>query len=120
MVEREVLDFEIVFYERLLKDKPDFVEVLVALGDAYTRKGLYEKGLEVDKRLSVMRPNDAYVQYNLACSLSLLSELDEAIAALKKAISLGYCDFAYMEKDPDLDNVKRDSRYQKLFGSRRE
>ena len=44
----ENLDFEISFYEKLIKENSNFTDALVALGDAYTKKGLYEKGLDVD------------------------------------------------------------------------
>lgn len=110
----EDLDFEISFYEDIIRDKPDLVDALVVLGDAYTKKGLYEKGLEVDLRLSRLKPKDATVHYNLACDYSLLKKSDECFGALEKAIKLGYRAFAHMTKDPDLDYVRQDSRYAAL------
>ena len=112
---KEDLDFEIGFYERIIKDKPDFVDVLIPLGDAYTKKGLYDKGLEVDKKLSVLLPDDAVVWYNLACSLSLLSHIEESLESLEKAIKLGYREFTYMLKDSDLDNIKKDKRFEEML-----
>ena len=50
MIHREEdLDFEISFYEKLLRKNPDFTNALVALGDAYTRRGRYSEGLAIDK-----------------------------------------------------------------------
>ncbi len=108
------LKIEIDFYKGILEDKPDFVEALYALGDAYTRAGFYKEGLEVDKKLSQMRPQDPVVFYNLACSYSLVGDLDQALKSLKKAIVLGYADFSYMDNDPDLENLRRDPRYKEL------
>ena len=50
---QELLDFEIAFYEQLLKEHPAFADALVALGEAYTRRGQHEKGLAVDQRPAV-------------------------------------------------------------------
>lgn len=115
MEQQGELDFEISFYENLLKNKPDFAEALVALGEAYTRKGRYEDGLQIDKRLAQLKPEDPSVYYNLACSYSLLKMADPSLEALKNAIRLGYRDTAFMDKDPDLDFIRRDRRYRELF-----
>ena len=114
MADKEDLDFEISFYENLVKEKPDFVEALIPLGDAYTKRGQYKKGLEVDKRLVKLKPKNHLVHYNLACSYSLLKMVDQTLNALKKAIDLGYRDFAFMEADPDLENARKDNRYKDL------
>ena len=42
----EDLEFQMVFYEGVLRQRPDFVDVLIALGEIYTKKGFYEKGLK--------------------------------------------------------------------------
>ena len=112
---RENLDFEISFYENLLKEKPNFVDALIALGDAYTKRGRYKEGLKVDQRLVKLKPDDPLVHYNLACSYSLLKKSNLCLEALKKAIRLGYQDFAFMEEDPDLEFIRRDPRYRKLL-----
>ena len=108
-------DFEISFYEKLLEKRPHFIQALIALGNAYTQRGDYEKGLEIDLRLSRLRKDDPVVYYNLACSYSLLGRIDEALSSLKKSIELGYEDFNYLRGDPDLENLKKDKRFQCLF-----
>ena len=99
------LDFEVGFFEALIAEDDDFVEALIPLGDVYTKLGEYEKGLQVDLKLSRLRPNDAMVHYNLACSFSLLGEVEFAFEALEKAVRLGYSDIKYMLQDQDLRNV---------------
>lgn len=111
----ENLDFEISFFEKLVEASPDYVDALIPLGDAYTKRGLYEKGLKVDLKLSDFKPLDPVVHYNLACSYSLLGKIDPAIKTLDKAIKLGYTDFKFMNKDPDLENVRKDTRYSELL-----
>lgn len=109
------LDFEISFFEGMLKKRPEFIPALVALGDAYTKRGDLNKGLAIDIRLAHLRQGDPVVHYNLACSYSLLGLLDDAFGAIKKAILLGYEDFRYLRCDPDLENLRRDRRFQCLL-----
>jgi tetratricopeptide (TPR) repeat protein len=113
--EKKNLDFQIAFYEGVLKEDPNLVDVLIPLGDAYTKRGLYEKGLEVDLRLSRLRPEDATVLYNVACSYSLLKQMDSALEALEKALSLGYNEFKFLMSDPDLENLRKDPRFNPLM-----
>lgn len=109
------LNFEISFFEGVLKKRPDFTPALTALGDAYTKSGDFKKGLEIDLRLSELRQDDPVVQYNLACSYSLLGLIDDGFRVLKHAIALGYQDMNYLKSDPDLENLRKDTRFQKLF-----
>ena len=116
MIHREEdLDFEISFYEQLLRKTPDFINALVALGDAYTRRGRYRDGLKIDKRLVELKPEDPTAHYNLACSYSLLKMVDSSLSTLKTAIHLGYQDFAFIDKDPDLEFIRKDPRYKELI-----
>jgi tetratricopeptide (TPR) repeat protein len=118
MDERNIneLDFEIQFYEDLLKDKPDFIDALVLLGEVYTRRGLYQKGLTVDKHLVTLRPNDPVVQYNLACSYSLTGDVERSLEALEDAVKKGYGDLEFMNSDPDLANTRQDKRFGSFIG----
>ncbi len=111
---REDLDFQMVFYEALLRRRPRYIDALIALGEIYTRKEFYEKGLEVDRRLSALQPDNPIVHYNLACSLSLLGDVTNSLEAIERAVHLGYDDFQYMSRDPDLSNLRRDERFGQL------
>jgi tetratricopeptide (TPR) repeat protein len=105
------LEFEISIYEKASEWEPRDEEILDALGHAYTARGRYEKGLEVDQRLTEIDPvNPTYV-YNLACSLSLLGRIDESFAALERAIDVGFRDSRLLAADPDLKAVRTDPRF---------
>ncbi|MDN3515804.1 MAG: hypothetical protein NG747_15620 [Candidatus Brocadia sp.] len=112
---REGEEFTIWFLEGILERNANYVDCLVYLGNAYTARGMYEKGLLVDQKLSRLRPNDPLVQYNLACSYALLKNIDAAFEALEKAIALGYKDIYHLEKDKDLAHLREDDRYRKLL-----
>ena len=112
---KEDVDFEIVFYENILKSAPHFIEALSAIGDVYTKAGLWQKGLEVDIKLSQLRPEDAIVFYNLSCSYALLNQNRAALGALTKAIDFGYDDFDHLKGDTDLDNLLKDEHFQQYI-----
>ena len=113
--ENRELDFEISFYEELLVNNPGYIEALILLGDAYTRRGQYQKGLQVDLKLCRIKPRDPIARYNLACSYSLLNNIDLAVNNLREALQLGYRDLKWMNDDPDLVNVRKDNRYYNLI-----
>lgn len=109
------IEFEIRFYESVLKESPDFIETMIALADLYTKKGLFREGLELDERLSRLRPDDPVIFYNLACSYSLLNQQYAAFNAIKRAIELGYDDFGHLNSDPDLGNLLADEEFRKYL-----
>ena len=105
---KDDIEFEIAFYESILTNAPNFIEALSAIGDLYTRVGYWQKGLDVDLKLSRLRPQDPVVRYNLACSYALLNQIHLSLSALSKAVELGYDDFAHLKKDADLENLLKD------------
>ena len=105
-------EFQLEFLERVVRQDPCEESSLGLLGHLYTRKGEYEKGLEVDRRLARLRPEDPTVFYNLACSLSLTGEIAECLSALEKAVALGYRDLDHLLKDPDMANLREDRRFK--------
>jgi len=113
--EKHDLAFEISFYEGILAEDPDFVDALIPLAEAYTRAGLHEKGLESDRRLAKLCPDNATVHYNLACSCALTGHREEALGALERAIELGYRDADFMLKDRDLVSLHDDERFAQLI-----
>ena len=106
------IDFEIRFYENILRESPDFIETMMALADLYTKKGLYREGLELDERLSRLRPEEPVIFYNLACSYSLLNDQYAALNAIRRAIELGYDDFEHLYNDKDLASLMADEQFR--------
>jgi len=112
--------FDIRFLEDLLARIGENNEILAHLGHLYTKTGRHRDALAVDRRFVALRPRDPIAFYNLACSYALLKQLTRAFAALRKSIELGYRDFDYMQLDMDLENLRKDPRWNDLFsGSKR-
>jgi hypothetical protein len=108
------LEVRISFLEGLVRRDPGYVEALQMLGDHYTLRGDYSHSLQVDQQLSRLEPANPLVFYNLACSHSLNGELDAAASALAKALHLGYRDFKWLARDPDLDQLRRHPLYHRI------
>jgi len=112
--EQRELDIKIGFMEGVVKRDPGYVEALQILGDDYTRRGKFVSGLKVDEQLSQLRPADPLVQYNLACSYSLTGNFNQALAALERALNLGYRDFKWLSQDPDLSDLRMHPLYKNI------
>ncbi len=104
--EQRDLDTKIDFIEGIIRRDPDYVDALQLLCDHYTQRGRFVEGLKVDERLARLEPQNPLVFYNLACSYSLTDEFDRAALALEKALILGYRDFTWLTKDPDLKKLR--------------
>ena len=113
-LERLEIDFRISFFEQVVETNPEHLDGLLELGHAYTQRGLYSRGLDIDRRLSKLLPTDATVHYNLACSYALVTNTDYAFDALQKAIDLGYKDLRHLLKDSDLKSLQDDERFLRI------
>jgi len=108
--------FDIEFYEAILRRCPSYTEVVGLLGGLYTKVGRIADGLKMDRKLVRLEPDNATAHYNLACSLALCKKRPAALQSLRKAVSLGYDDVDWMLQDPDLEILKADPAFQTLLG----
>ena len=112
---RSQIDFEIDFFERILSRDPNYTDVLLQLGELFSRKRWHRRALQVDQRLAQLHPRDPFVLYNLGCSYAVLNRSSEAIAALRSAIQSGYADFEHMRDDHDLDSLRPNPEFIRLL-----
>lgn len=118
MKEMEAADLvEMYFLEKVATRLPEDEDVLIALGDMYTRAGRYEDGLKIDRTLARLIPDDASIWYNLGCSLALLNQRQEAITALQRAVELGYQDHEWMSRDKDLRNIRDEQAFAAILNA---
>jgi tetratricopeptide (TPR) repeat protein len=111
---RRDLDIKIQFMEGLVRRDPDYMDALQLLGDHYTQHGRYLDGLKVDEHLVQLEPRSPLVFYNLACSCSLTGQFDRAASALETALQLGYRDFRWLARDPDLHWLRQQPIYRDI------
>jgi predicted Zn-dependent protease len=108
-------EFEIGFFESVLRRSPSDAHVIEILGGLYTRQGRVADGLKMDRKLVKLQPDNPTAHYNLACSLALSKRKTAALDALRHAVELGYRDFDWMQQDPDLEVLKNHPAFQTLL-----
>ena len=108
-------EFEIQFFEDVLKRDPKEASVVELLANLYTKVGRIDDGLKMDRRLVRLRPDSPVAHYNLACSLSLKNRKAEAIRSLRTAIGKGYRDWNWLMEDADLRNLRDYPRFRELL-----
>lgn len=113
-LERLGLEFQARFHEIALRHRGEDPELLAELGHALTRLGRFQEGLAVDHRLVRRAPDNPTVHYNLACSLCLCGQRDQALDELERAIELGYDDPEHLLADDDLTALRAEARFQGL------
>jgi hypothetical protein len=118
--EKRDLDIEIGFLEGVVRRDPAYIDALQLLGDSFTKRGKFSDGLRMDQRLAALKPADALVQYNLACSFSLTHQYDLAADALDRSLMLGYRDFKWLAEDPDLQALRQHASYRRIRARMRE
>ena len=108
------LAFLAEFLEIEARLHPGNVAALSELGHVYTRLGRSAEGLEIDRRLVAMAPGNPTVHYNLACSLALLGNVQEALDALETSVGLGFCDAEHLVEDEDLQGLHSEQRFVQI------
>ena len=63
-----------------------------------------------------LRPNDANILYNAACTYGILGEKSTSLETLKKAFAAGYANPNWASQDTDLDILHDDPEFRKLVG----
>jgi tetratricopeptide (TPR) repeat protein len=84
---------------------------------ALKRSGLdeAEEGLRWAERALEIDPEDAGVRYNVACLYAVDEQVDRAITCLEEAIEQGFWRRDWIERDPDLDSLRDDPRFQAIM-----
>src|ERR1019366_8816977 len=113
-------EFEMRFFESVLRRDSTYTEVIEILGGLYTKHGRIADGLKMDRKLVKLQPANATAHYNLACSLALLRRKGYALRSLQRAIALGYRDYDWMLQDPDLEDLKTHPNFFPLLEQRSE
>jgi tetratricopeptide (TPR) repeat protein len=108
-------EFDMRFYETVLKRDPGYAEVVEILGGLYTKHGRIADGLRMDRKLVKLQPRNATAHYNLACSLALAKRKTDALRTLQHAVELGYKDLDWMQQDPDLEELKNQPGFAALI-----
>jgi len=89
------------------------------LAACYARLGDFEKAVQYFEEANEGLTDEWIYHYNLACAQSRLGRVQQAFVSLKRAINAGYgwdpSNIGWMERDGDLEEVRKLEAYQKLL-----
>jgi tetratricopeptide (TPR) repeat protein len=101
--------------EKHMELNPDDPRAATMRAVALCRLGRPEEGLHWGERALEIDPEDAGIFYNVACLYSLEGIPDKAIHCLEVALEKGFSNLEWFEKDPDLEPLREDPRFQELL-----
>jgi TolB-like protein/Flp pilus assembly protein TadD len=113
---REAYKSALAVSERHLDLNPDDARAATMRAVSLCRLGRAKEGLEWAERALTMDPEDAGVRYNAACLFSLAGKVERALDCLESAMAVGFGNREWLARDPDLDAVRSNPRFQELIG----
>jgi serine/threonine protein kinase/Tfp pilus assembly protein PilF len=111
--EREVL-------ENQLQRFPDDVRARILLASDQASAGETDAAIMHVKIAVAMRPNDANVLYNAACTYGILGMKIDALETFRRSVDAGYSNLDWCLKDPDLKILYDEPDFKNLIKSRAE
>lgn len=84
------------------------------LGYSLHMDGKLDEAIEAHTKASTFANVKAIGLYNLACAWSLKKDMEKAINFFEKAVEAGFDDSNLIDSDPDLDNIRKDSRFDPI------
>ena len=104
--------------ESQLRVNDDAVQVISDIALFYARIGDTGKARELDAKANSQGPGMMYVHYNSALIHAQLGDVDEAFAALERAVELNY-ERELLRVDPAFEGLKDDERFKRLVANNR-
>jgi serine/threonine protein kinase/tetratricopeptide (TPR) repeat protein len=101
--------------ETHLRKVPEDARARILLATDYAEVGRVDDAMREANLARLLRPNEATVHYNAACTFCALNKKEEALEALKTAWKSGFKDSDWARRDPDLEILRGDPEFEKLY-----
>jgi Tfp pilus assembly protein PilF len=98
-----------------LRQVPEDARARILIAAYYASEGRHEDALREANLAMLLRPNEAMVHYNAACTFCSMNRKSEAMDALNKAWRNGFKDADWARRDPDLALLHGDSEFERLY-----
>jgi serine/threonine protein kinase len=105
--------------ENHVKQVPDDARARILLSNDYAEMGRVDDAMREANLAMVLRPNEATMLYNAACTFCSMNKKAEAIDALSRAWRAGFKDADWARRDPDLVLLHGDPEFERLFPAHR-
>jgi non-specific serine/threonine protein kinase len=104
--------------EKHLARVPEDAKARSELGCEYAYLERTEDALRETSLAVALRPKEATVLYNAACTFSLMKKKVEALDALRKSWEAGFRDAVWVRQDPELAFLHGDAEFERLYPER--
>ncbi|MFT7630005.1 MAG: serine/threonine protein kinase/tetratricopeptide (TPR) repeat protein [Mariniblastus sp.] len=104
-------------YQALLEFDPKSSDAILHMGYVIHSQGRHEEAYPWHEQATQTKGTAGLGYYNMACVHSLKKEVDQAIKHLELAIENGFAQSDHMKRDSDLDNIRKDDRFQAILKS---
>ncbi len=101
--------------ESHLKEMPEDARARTLLAADYAELGRTEDAMREASMAMMLRPDEAMVHYNAACTFCVLGKKDEAMEAMSRAWKAGYRDPVWARRDPDLQLLHGHPDFEHLY-----
>ena len=106
----------IAVLQQQLERVPEDVRARILLGAMLALSGNEEESVRHLQTAVALRPNEAGILYNAACTYAVMKRKTDTLEMLKRTMAAGYGNLDWMRKDPDLDFVHDEPEFKKLTG----
>lgn len=102
-----------------IEQHPNFEVSYSNRAAAFLAQKNYDKAMDdLNKALSI-NPNHPVVHYNFAAIYSIQNQSARSLISLDKALELGFNDYAFLQQDPDLVNVRKSKEFREILKKHR-
>jgi non-specific serine/threonine protein kinase len=105
-------------FEAHLRQVPEDARARILLSANYAGEGRQDDATREANLAMLLRPNEASVHYNAACTFCLMNQKAEAMDALAKAWRAGFRDADWVRGDPDLSILRGEPEFERLYPER--
>jgi len=106
------------YFLRALREKPESVEVLLAMAWCYKRIGRLDDAISTMEQAYRAAPQEPIVLYNMACYWSLAGEKTNALSWLGRALRMDQDLRKLIVDEPDFDTLRHDPDFEMILRSK--
>jgi serine/threonine protein kinase/Tfp pilus assembly protein PilF len=112
---RNVRQRAILAFEHHLREMPEDARARTILAAYYAFMGRVDDAIREANMAMALRPDEAMVHYNAACTFCVLNRKGDAMDAMIKAWKAGYRDAVWARRDPDLQLLHGEPEFERLY-----
>jgi len=102
-------------FEAHIREVPEDARARVLVSTYYADDGREDDALREANMAMTLRPNEATVHYNAACTFCAIGRKEDALDALQKAWRAGFKDADWARQDPYFASLLGDPKFDELY-----